>query len=64
MTIYNHVFALNFSVDSEKEDASDVTGAMIRQRIIKRLQEADDNELLESVENCNDTIKYEEQPYA
>lgn len=64
MTIYNHVFTIDFSVDSEKEDGSDITGAMIRQRIIKRLQEADDAELLESIENCNDTIKYEEQPYA
>jgi hypothetical protein len=46
--LYNHVVDLATTVISEREDGSDVTPAMVRTALLKRIAEIPDNELMES----------------
>ena len=43
---YDHAFTLAFSIISDEEDASDVTGAKLRQGIQEWLDGATDDDLL------------------
>jgi len=45
---FNHAYDFAFEVVSNKEDASDVTGAMLRYECIKRINDLCDDELLEA----------------
>ena len=58
MPKFNHAFDIAFSLISETEDAEDVTGAMLRAALLKRLEEMPDNELVEACGYPFDT--YEE----
>lgn len=48
MIKFNHAFDFAVEVISKKEDASDVTPAMLRAALIKRANELPDNELVEA----------------
>ena len=39
MPKFNHMFDIAFSLDSEREDASDVTPAMLRAALEKRIED-------------------------
>ena len=39
MRKFNHMFDIAFSLDSEREDASDVTPAMLRAALLKRVED-------------------------
>ena len=57
---YNHAFELNMTeIMSKKEDASDVTGKQLRDKIEEILRDNSDDELREMC-NCFDTIKEDE----
>jgi hypothetical protein len=55
--MFNHAFTIGFEVISEKEDASDVTAAMIRAAITKRIDDLGDLELLEAADHPFDTFE-------
>lgn len=42
MASFNHMFDIAFSLDSDKEDASDVTPAMLRAALLRRIADLDD----------------------
>ena len=51
MTRFNHAFDLAFSLESDEENAGDVTPAMLKKALLKRiaaLDAAGDNEWLEA----------------
>lgn len=41
MPRFNHAFDIAFSLESEREDASDVTPEIIRQALLKRIRDLD-----------------------
>jgi hypothetical protein len=41
MARYNHAYTIAFEIESNKEDASDVTADMIRRSLEKRLSDGD-----------------------
>lgn len=43
---YNHVFTLAFSIDSDTEDGTDISGAQIRDELQRRLRELSENDEL------------------
>ena len=53
---YNSVIEFCCSVDHDQKDGSDITGAMIRKSLSKRINLIDDQEMLESV-GIEDTIE-------
>ena len=52
---YNSVIEFCCSVDHDQEDGSDITGAMIRTALLKRIDLMDDQEMWESV-GIEDTV--------
>ena len=44
MPLFNHMFDVAFSLDSNTEDASDVTHAMLRAALVSRIAELDKND--------------------
>lgn len=42
MTRFNHMFDIAFSVESAHEDASDVTPAMLRAALLRRIEALDE----------------------
>jgi len=54
--MYNSVIEFCCSLNHKKEDGSDITGAMIRQALLKRIDCMDDQEMLEAVA-IEDTIE-------
>ena len=56
---FNHVHDIAFSVISNGEDGDDITGAMVREAILKRLAAATDDDLMEGIGYC-DTYEEEE----
>lgn len=61
MAKFNHMYDIAFSVDSNQEDASDVTPAMLRAALLKRIKDVfeDSGWWEEACELC-DTYQYEE----
>jgi len=60
MPRYNHMFDVAFSLESNKEDGSDVTHAMLRAALLKRIEDLDaSGEWLEACGLC-DTYEVEE----
>lgn len=60
MTTYNHMFDLAFSLESNDCDAKDVTPAILRAALLKRIDALDEsNEWSEACGLC-DTYKVEE----
>jgi hypothetical protein len=58
MSKFNHLFEMAFSVDSDSEDASDVTPAMLRDALLRRIADLDQNaDWLEAC-GCCDTYAY------
>ena len=53
---FNHAYDLGFEIISEEEQATDVTGAMLRSSLLTRIGSMNDNELLQAC-NCFDTHK-------
>ncbi|SHH51672.1 hypothetical protein [Ferrimonas marina] len=51
---YNHAFDFGFEVESENQQATDVTGDMLRAALIKRIEGLTDKQLLACCE-CFDT---------
>ena len=49
MTSYDHAFTISFSVRSDTPDASDITPAILRAAIVRRLASLPDDEMLEAV---------------
>ena len=43
MTRYSHMFDIAFSVESDREDASDVTPAMMRAALLQRVKDVFDD---------------------
>lgn len=41
MAKFNHAFDIAFSLVSEKQDASDVTAAMLKEALLKRIENLD-----------------------
>ncbi len=41
MSKFNHMFDIAFSLDSDSEDASDVTPAMLRAALLRRIADLD-----------------------
>jgi len=52
---YNSVMSLFASIDHKNTDGSDITANQIRRRFLDRLNNIDDNELLEAV-SLEDTV--------
>lgn len=48
MTRYNHAFTLAFEVISDAPDGEDVTGAMLRAGLLRRIQNMGDAEFEEA----------------
>jgi len=44
MTRFNHMFDIAFSLESDREDASDVTPAMLRAALLRRIVDLGENE--------------------
>jgi len=59
MERYNHMFTVAFEVVSNQEDGEDVTGAMLRKAILKRLDSIGDEELEHACGAPDDTYKEE-----
>ena len=57
---FNHLYDIAFSVVSNVEDGGDVTGAMVREAILKRIAEATDDDLMEGIGYC-DTYEEEQE---
>jgi hypothetical protein len=57
---FNHLYDIAFSVISNEEDGGDITGAMVREAILKRLEEATDDDLMEGIGYC-DTYEEEQE---
>jgi hypothetical protein len=61
MARFNHLYSVAFSVYSEKEDASDVTPAMLREALLTRIADLNRSveavEWLEACENLGDTCE-------
>lgn len=57
---FNHLYDIAFSVVSNVEDGGDVTGAMVREAILKRLAAATDDDLMEGIGYC-DTYEEEQE---
>jgi hypothetical protein len=53
MPRYNHAFDVSFVVLSDKEDASDVTAAMLRAGLLKRIDDLDNADAREWLEACD-----------
>lgn len=49
MTSYDHAFTIAFSVKSDTPDASDITPAILRAAIVRRLASLPDDQMLEAV---------------
>jgi len=61
MALYNHTFDLAFSLDSNTEDGSDVTPAMMKAALLSRIDDLDETgEWSEACGLC-DTYEYSEQ---
>lgn len=62
MARFNHMYDIAFSVDSDQEDASDVTPAMLRAGLLRRIKDVfeDSGEWQEACGLC-DTYQYEEE---
>lgn len=41
MPRYDHAYSIGFSVISDQEDASDVTSSMLREALMRRIQQID-----------------------
>jgi hypothetical protein len=59
MAKFNHLYDISFSVISEDEDGVDITGAMVRESILRRLEGITDDEIMESIGYC-DTYEIED----
>ena len=59
MAQFNHLYDIAFSVISENEDGEDITGAMVRESILRRLAGITDDEIMEAIGYC-DTYEIEE----
>ena len=59
MAKFNHLYDIAFSVVSEDEDGVDITGAMVRESILRRLAGITDDEIMESIGYC-DTYEIED----
>jgi hypothetical protein len=57
---FNHLYDIAFSVISNVEDGGDITGAMVREAILKRLAAATDDDLMEGIGYC-DTYEEEQE---
>jgi hypothetical protein len=58
MPKFNHLFEMAFSLDSDSEDASDVTPAMLRDALLRRIADLDQNaDWLEAC-GCCDTYEH------
>lgn len=58
---FNHAFALAFEVESDREDAADVTPFMFEQAVQRRMQQLTaDNEWTEAVGDPFDTYEVEQ----
>ena len=44
MSKYSHLFAIGFDIESEQEDASDVTPQMFRDALMQRIRELDQHD--------------------
>lgn len=55
MTRYNHALSIAFEVTSNEEQGEDISGGMLREAILKRLNNLNDNELVEAVGAPYDT---------
>lgn len=53
MTTFNHMYDIAFSLESEKEDASDVTLDMLREAILERIILLTDAEAVEAFGLCD-----------
>ena len=54
MARYSHAYTIAFEIESDKEDASDVTADMIRRALEKRLSDGD-LEIIQAVGSPFDT---------
>ena len=62
MTRYNHMFDIAFSLESDDCDANDVTPAMLRAGLIKRIESLDaSGEWDDRAINLCDTYELEEE---
>jgi hypothetical protein len=62
MTKYNHMFDIAFSLESDDCDANDVTPAMLRAGLIKRIETLDaSGEWDDRAINLCDTYELEEE---
>lgn len=57
---FNHLYDIAFSVVSNVEDGRDITGAMVREAILKRLAAMTDDDLMEGIGHC-DTYEEEQE---
>jgi hypothetical protein len=51
---FNHAYDIGFEIVSDTEQATDVTGEMLRVALIARIESMDNKELLQTC-NCFDT---------
>jgi len=59
MAKFNHLYDIAFSVISNDEDGEDITGAMVRESILRRLAGITDDEIMEAIGYC-DTYEIED----
>ena len=57
---YNHAFTLGFSLESNMDNADDVTASQARSAILEVLDRLSDTELMENIGYPYDTYEIEE----
>ena len=57
---YNHAFTLGFSLESNMDNADDVTASQARSAILECLDRLSDTELMENIGYPYDTYEIEE----
>ena len=57
---YNHAFTLGFSLESNMDNADDVTASQARSAILEFLDRLSDTELMENIGYPYDTYEIEE----